>query len=83
MLHCNMKFVWQSSHAAHCSMNTSRSEFSQSTCTAWEMHPGSWRERWTCSRLNLLTSSREFCRAVTLPVTTIMSRPRRFRLPPS
>ena len=48
------------------------SGFSQSTCTACEMQPGSFRERCTCSRLNLRTSFKEFCRAVTLPVTTII-----------
>src|SRR5437899_4183375 len=58
--------------SAHCSKNTSRSGFSQSTWTACEMQPGSVRERWTCSRLNLRTSSKLSARVVTLPVTTIM-----------
>src|SRR5438309_7311459 len=57
-------------------MNTSRNGFSQSTCTACEMHPTSARERCTCSRLSLRTSSNESCRAVTLTVTTIISCPR-------
>src|SRR2546430_11155269 len=39
------------------------------------MHPGSLRERCTCSRLNLRTSSRESSRALTLPVTTIILSP--------
>src|ERR1700738_5516440 len=60
----------KAARSAHCSMNTSRSGFSQSTCTACEMQPGSWRERRTCSRLHLLTSLKESSRAVTLPVTT-------------
>src|SRR3954454_17573931 len=53
-------------------MNTSRSAFSQSTCTAWEMQPFSWRERWTCSRLSRRISAKLSWRATTLPVTTIM-----------
>src|SRR5665213_213244 len=66
------KCACSAARSAHCSTNTSRSGCSQSTCTAWEMHPGSPRERWTCSRLNRRISSKESWRAVTLPVTTIM-----------
>src|ERR1700737_2253593 len=44
------------------------------------MHPGSLRDRWTCSRLSLRTSPRESSRAVTLPVTTIIVSSR-FRFP--
>src|SRR5204863_761759 len=54
---------------------TSLSGFSQSICTAWEMQPGSPRERRPCSRLNLRTSSNVSGFAVTLPVTTIMLPP--------
>src|SRR5260370_5856799 len=36
------------------------------------MHPGSLRERWTCSRLNFPIAARLSSRAVTLPVTTII-----------
>src|SRR6266851_10461013 len=42
------------------------------------MHPGSARERCTCSTLSLRTWSNESCRAVTLPVTMIISCPRVF-----
>src|SRR6478735_4467674 len=66
------KWANRAARSAHCSKNTSRCGFSQSTWTAWEMQPGSVRERWTCSRLSLRTSSKLSARAVTLPVTTIM-----------
>ena len=60
------KWADSAARSAHCSMNTSRSGFSQSTCTACEMQPGSPRERCTCSRLSLRTSPKESSRAVTL-----------------
>ncbi|MBN8906043.1 MAG: hypothetical protein J0H99_05340 [Rhodospirillales bacterium] len=47
------------------------------------MQPGSRRERWTCSRLKRRTSSKHSCRAVTLPVTTIMSFPPLYRPGPN
>jgi hypothetical protein len=53
------KCACSAARSAQCSMNTSRSGFSQSICTAWEMHPGSPRERWTCARLNRRISSEE------------------------
>src|SRR5277367_3911632 len=68
------KCVASAARSAHCSMNTRRSGLSQSTCTACEMHPGSVRERCTCSRLSFFTSSNESGRAVTLPVTTIIGQ---------
>src|SRR5437764_6898501 len=69
------KCVSSAARSAHCSKKTSFSGFSQSTCTACEMQPGSVRERCTCSRLSFLTASRLPCFAVTLPVTTIMLPP--------
>src|SRR3984885_13604239 len=67
------KCACSAARSAHCSMNTSRSGFSQSRCTACEMQPVSFRERCTCARLNRLISSNESFRAVTLPVTTIIA----------
>src|SRR5215470_16398951 len=66
------KCAASAARSTHCSINTSLSEFSQSTCTACEMQPDSVRERCTCSRLSRRTSSKVSCRAVTLPVTMII-----------
>ena len=41
------KCASRAARSAHCSKNTSRSGFSQSTWTAWEIQPGSVRERRT------------------------------------
>src|SRR5436190_6916368 len=68
------KCVSSAARSAHCSKKTSLSGSSQSTWTACEMQPGSVRERCTCSRLSLRTSSKVSFRAVTLPVTTIILR---------
>ena len=68
------KCAASAARSAHCSTKTSRSGFSQSTCTACEMHPGSVRERCTCSRLSSRTSPNVSGRAVTLPVTRIIAR---------
>src|SRR5215475_15087271 len=72
------KCVSNAARSAHCSKKTNFSGFSQSTCTACEMQPGSVRERCTCSRLSLRTSSNVSGFALTLPVTTIMLPPMLF-----
>jgi hypothetical protein len=64
MVHCNMKLIWQSSYAL-----TDSRAFQPGGVANLDRRA---HERRTCSRLNLRTSSRESCRAVTLPVTRII-----------
>ena len=68
------KWANKAARSAHCSMKTSRSGFSQSTCTACEMQPGSRARAMDMLEAQFADLVEAYPgRAVTLPVTTIIA----------